>query len=644
MCGIFGIVSRNAPVPSAVLERATQSLAHRGPDDAGTIILQDCSRGAVEIGLGNRRLAILDLSPLGHQPMNDPATGNWIVYNGEVYNFREVRAKLERAGLPFSSVSDTEVILKAYAHWGEACLREFRGMFAFAIWDAQRHHLFMARDPMGIKPLYYFNSERYFMFSSEVRSLLGTGLVPRRIDPAGLVSYLTFGSLNNPFALVEGVVSLAPGHYLIWDGQVAQTQYWDLAGADTEFADPCFSAHSNAGDAAQQRAELESNVTTLLDESVRMQQVSDVPVGIFLSGGIDSSSLVCILRRNGVTPSTFSIVFREADYSEAEYSRAIAQQFRTEHHEIVVSQSDFLATIDPALGAMDLPTIDGINTYFVAQRARAAGVKVALSGLGGDEMFAGYSSFRTVPRMERMANAWRQIPAPLRRPLADLFVAFAPSSDQNRKLAALARNGVAVAHPYFLSRMLFTPEKRNQLFRETGTDLFQRAEQPSLDNLRRCESFDPINRVSYLEARCYMLNTLLRDSDFMSMAHGLEIRVPLIDHRLAGAVLALRGSWKLDARTPKPLLVKALGGQLPDRIVDRPKRGFTLPFEHWLRDALRSTVEDSLRNIDDGPLGSWIDGSAARNVWQDFLAGRTSWSRPWSLYVLQLWSERHLSN
>src|ERR1700693_526003 len=228
MCGIFGIIGRNARVPADVLERATQSLAHRGPDDSGAVILRDSARAAIEIGLGNRRLAILDLSPQGHQPMNDPATGNWIVYNGEVYNFREVRVKLQQAGLSFNSNSDTEVILKAYAQWGEKCLQEFRGMFAFAIWDAPQHRLFVARDPMGIKPLYFYHSDQYFIFSSEVRTLLGTGLVPRVIDGAGLLNYLTFGSLYDPNTLVAGVESLPPGCYLTWQGgQMKQQQYWD---------------------------------------------------------------------------------------------------------------------------------------------------------------------------------------------------------------------------------------------------------------------------------------------------------------------------------------------------------------------------------------------------------------------------------
>jgi asparagine synthase (glutamine-hydrolysing) len=645
MCGIFGIIGHNAHVSAELLERATQSLAHRGPDDGGTVILHDSASEAIEIGLGNRRLAILDLSPQGHQPMNDPATGNWIVYNGELYNFREVRAKLQQEGLHFSSYSDTEVILKAYGHWGDKCLQEFRGMFAFAIWDAPHQRLFVARDPMGIKPLYFWQSDRYFLFSSEVRTLLGTGLVPRRIDSAGLVNYLTFGSLYDPNTLIEGVNALPPGHCLTWEkGQVKQVHCWDLIGPNP--GEPELNDHDQSCDGAEaKRGQCESEIADLLDESVRMQLVSDVPVGVFLSGGIDSSSLVAILSRSGVRPSTFSIVFREADYSEAEYSRAIAQQFRTDHHEIAVSQSDVFAAIAPAINAMDLPTIDGINTYFVSERTRAAGVKVALSGLGGDEMFAGYSSFRTVPRMERFANAWDHIPKVVRNPSASVFSALAPPGDQNRKLAALGRNGAGISHPYFISRMLFTPDQRHKLLlppaEKSGSS---RSEKPLIESLSRARRLDPINRVSYLEARCYMLNTLLRDSDFMSMAHGLEVRVPLIDYQLARRILALPGSWKLDAATPKPLLVRALRGELPDKIVHRPKRGFTLPFEHWLRDALRPMVEESLGKIGDGPLGTLISQPEARGVWHDFLEGRTSWSRPWSLYVLQCWCERHLSN
>jgi asparagine synthase (glutamine-hydrolysing) len=442
--------------------------------------------------------------------------------------------------------------------------------------------------------------------------------------------------------LVEGINALPPGWWLTWEnGHVKQTQYWDLVDHDL------VERSERAGQAgAVRRGELETQVAEALDVSVRMQLVSDVPVGVFLSGGIDSSSLVGILNRSGVRPNTFSIVFQEADYSEAEYSRSIAQQFSTDHHEITVSQADFFAAIGPAIHAMDLPTIDGINTYFVSEQTRAAGVKVALSGLGGDEMFAGYSSFRTVPRMERFADAWGHIPGAIRNPLVNLFSSLARPSDQNRKLAALGRGGDKIVHPYFLSRMLFTPDQQSELLPVMKTDpsAFRRAQKPLTDNLSRAQSLDPVNRVSYLEARCYMLNTLLRDSDFMSMAHGLEVRVPLIDHQLVRRILALPGSWKLDAGMPKPLLVRALGGQLPEKIVHRAKRGFTLPFEHWLRDELRPVVEGSLGKIGDGPLASLISAPAARRVWIDFLEGRTSWSRPWSLYVLQSWCQQHLSS
>jgi asparagine synthase (glutamine-hydrolysing) len=271
-------------------------------------------------------------------------------------------------------------------------------------------------------------------------------------------------------------------------------------------------------------------------------------------------------------------------------------------------------------------------------------VKVALSGLGGDELFAGYSSFRTVPRMEKFANSWDRAPKMLQSVFRQMFVALAPASDQNRKLAALGRNGAKNSYPYFISRMLFTPEQQLRPGMKSGSANFERAQASMNETANHAASLDPINRVSYLEARCYMLNTLLRDSDSMSMAHGLEVRVPLIDYQLARRLLALPGYWKLDAATPKPLLVRALGGQLPDNIVHRPKRGFTLPLEYWLRDAMRPAVENALGRIEDGPLGQMINAGAARRVWADFLQGKTSWSRPWALYVLQNWCERHLQS
>jgi asparagine synthase (glutamine-hydrolysing) len=637
MCGIFGIVAQNARVPDGVLERGTQSLAHRGPDDSGTILLRDSVPAPVEIGLGSRRLAILDLSPLGHQPMHDAETGNWIVYNGEIYNFRDIRDELEKSGTSFVSHSDTEVVLKAYAHWGEACLTKFRGMFAFALWDARRHRLLIARDPMGVKPLYYAQAGSYFIFASEVRTLLGTGLMQPRIDPAGLINYLTFGSAYDPLTLVEGVRALPPGHTLTWEGgALRHASYWDLVD------DEASAGRSSEPASAEEKIAAE-RLQPILEEAVRLQLVSDVPVGVFLSGGIDSSALVSILSRSGVTASTFSIVFREADFSEAEHSRAIAAKFHTDHHEIKVSQTDVLAAIPDALAAMDLPTMDGINTFFVSREARRAGVKVALSGLGGDEVFAGYSSFRTVPRMERFAQFWKQVPRMVRGPFASAFAALSPTSDQNRKLASLAGDNGRLLHPYFLSRMLFTPRQRDLLFRNPDPSTDETATASQRDRLQRSLPLDAVNRVSYLESRCYMLNTLLRDADFMSMSQGLEVRVPLIDHQLAKAVLALPGQWKLNG-TPKKLLVGALAGSLPGEIVHRPKRGFTLPFEHWMRQELRAEIEPVLgkKRISAGPLGGLLDAHQVEQTWKDFLNGETSWSRSWSLYVLQRWCELHL--
>jgi asparagine synthase (glutamine-hydrolysing) len=634
MCGIFGIIAKDGRIPSGVLERGTASLAHRGPDDSGTIVLRDSAHGPVEIGLGSRRLAIVDLSPLGHQPMHDSETGNWIVYNGEIYNFREVRAELEAIGTIFTSHTDTEVVLRAFARWGEQCLDRFRGMFGFAIWSAREHRLFLARDPMGIKPLYYAQSGQYFIFASEARTLLETGLIPTNLDHAGLLNYLTFGSAYDPLTMIEGVRALPAGNSLSWvDGAVQETSYWDLVGKTPGPEESLVSSDAHLADIHLQSA---------LEEVVRMQMVSDVPVGVFLSGGIDSSALVSILSRSGITPSTFSIVFREADFSEAEHSRAIANMFHTDHHEINVSQQDALAAIPDAIGAMDLPTMDGVNTYFVSRETRKAGVKVALSGLGGDEVFAGYSTFRTVPRMERFAKTWSQVPRALASPLAAAFGAVAPNSDQGRKLTSLARGNGRVLHPYFLSRMLFTPTQRDSLLREVNDDNEQVACASQRESLELASGLDSVNRVSYLETRCYMLNTLLRDADFMSMAHGLEVRVPLIDHRLAKAVLGLPGKWKVNG-TPKKLLVGLLNGSLPENIVNRRKRGFTLPFEHWMKQELQPEIEGVLnaKAIDHGPLAGLLNGVEVERVWRGFLAGSISWSRPWSLYVLHRWCQSH---
>jgi asparagine synthase (glutamine-hydrolysing) len=656
MCGIVGIVTRNTEIPSGVLERATRSLAHRGPDDSGTVLLKevfltDAQQEPLQIGLGHRRLAILDLSPQGHQPMHDPATGNYIVFNGEIYNFRELRKELEAAGADFKSQSDTEVILAAYRVWGEGCLTRLRGMFALALWDAARKRMLLARDAMGIKPLYYHNSNQAFIFASEVRTLLETGFVPRKADPTGVLSYLTFGSVYEPWTMVEGIRAVPPGHVLtVENGSVSVREYWNPLQA-------------TAGQPESQRSELESpertsdrisgngnstatQLSEVLRDAVLSHLVSDVPIGVFLSGGIDSSALVAVLSHNGVRINTFSLVFQEKEFDEGHYSREVARRFGSEHHEIPVAERDLLAVLPEALYAMDQPTIDGINTYVVSAKARATGVKVALTGLGADEMFAGYSNFRHVPRMESFSKGARRLPRWAQRPFSASVALFAGKGDRSRKLAELtavqdAKLPPDFVHPYFLVRMLFGAAERGALF--SGPEV--NASQQLLDRMLQeavtdSLSLDPVNRVSYLESRFYMRNTLLRDSDFMSMAHGLELRVPFLDRALVEACFRIPGDRKLRGNSPKSLLLASLSVELPKEIVNRPKRGFTLPFERWLRGEMRLVVEDALRKSNWDQTG--INPDAVKAVWKRFLAGETSWSRPWSLFVLKRWCEQNL--
>lgn len=621
MCGIVGILARNTQIPPAVLEQATRSLAHRGPDDCGTVLLKETQAKPVEVGLGHRRLAILDLSPLGHQPMQDPVTGNWIVYNGEIYNFRELRQELEMAGAEFKSHSDTEVILAAYRVWGESCLTRLSGMFAFALWDAPRKRLLLVRDPLGIKPLYYHQSEQTFVFASEVRTLLQTGQVPRKADPTGIVSYLAFGSVYEPWTMVEGVKAVPPGHVLtVENGAVSSREYWNPL------------QHSGIAAADQ--------LPAILRDAVLSHLVSDVPVGVFLSGGIDSSALVAVLRHNGVRANTFSLVFQEEEFNEGQYSREIARHFGTEHHEIPVSQQDTLAVLPAALCAMDQPTIDGINTYLVSAKTRAAGVKVALTGLGADEMFAGYSNFRRVPQMEAFSKRFGRLPSLARRPVSASVALFAGKGDRSRKLAELATGHDSLVHPYFLVRTLFGATEREALVTAGFEDSKRALDSILRESIARSSSLDPVNRVSYLESHWYMRNTLLRDSDFMSMAHGLELRVPFLDRALVEACFRIPGARKLEGNLPKSLLLASLGVELPREVVNRPKRGFTLPFERWLRGEMRPVVEDALlrSNWDQTP----ISATAVREVWERFLAGETSWSRPWSLFVLKRWYEQNL--
>jgi asparagine synthase (glutamine-hydrolysing) len=629
MCGIVGQAVCQGATDFAAMQCALNAIAHRGPDDAG-LERVTANSPDVDLVLGNRRLAILDLSAAGHQPMHDVATGNCIVFNGEIFNFKEIRRDLENLGIHFSSHTDTEVVLKAYAIHGEQCLNLFRGMFAFALWDAEREQLFLCRDRLGIKPLYYFHSGQQLLFSSEVRSLLATGLIPARLHVPALVDYLAFGSAYDPETLVEGVQALAPGSYLVWEkGKLHQVCYWETTDAASDLP-------SNVS-----MFDILPRLHDLLCEAVTLRLISDVPVGVFLSGGIDSSALVSLIAEAGQQVSTFSIVFREQTWSEAQYSLEVARRFSTDHHEVMLSGEDLLQALPEALSALDQPSIDGVNTYVISREVRRRGMKVALSGIGSDEIFAGYEGFRRIPSLERVLHRMHVIPGFVRHLASQAFARLAPRTDGNTKLAMLIAGNGTVDLGYFVSRMLFLPMDIDKLVRRKA----------AVDYLTRLESaaalpgdLDPINRVTHLELQNYMRNTLLRDADCMSMAHGLEVRVPFLDHKLVEFVTALPGHIKLSRDTPKPLLVKSLRSPLPDSIVHRTKRGFTFPFEVWMRGPMQAELANEFLNFETGPLADYMDTSAVQQVWERFLKGDTSWSRPWALFVLSRWVKRNLGN
>lgn len=625
MCGIFGYVSARADLDEAkILDGAIAALWHRGPDDRGTF---RATSGAERVGFAHTRLAIIDLSPGGHQPTSTDDGRHTLVYNGEIYNYRELREELEGLGDTFRSSSDTEVVLKAYARWGAGALGRLRGMFAIAVWDAAEGALFLARDRLGIKPLYFTRGPRGFAFASEIRALLATGFADKRLSRRALGSYLALGAVSEPSVIIEGIDSLAPGHCAVLRrGELTARAYWSIPledGRDAAFADEVRS------------------IRPILEDAVRLRLVADVPVGVFLSGGIDSSAVVSLATRASSTPvHTFTVTFDEEQYSEAAYAAEVARRYGCDHHQVHLPASRAASDFDAALRALDQPSVDGVNTYFVSKAARAAGLAVALTGLGGDEVFAGYPHFRNFGRLRAAARAVRELPAPLRRTVgAPERVRSVPV--QARKLSALLAAGGSVGATYAALRAMFTPEERRDLLSdgvaEPGDELVVVPE----DLVARVEAgeLSAVNAYSALELSNYLPNTLLRDTDAMSMAHALEVRVPLIDHVLLERVMRIPGSLKLGANDNKPLLTAAVG-DLPMSAVNRRKMGFTLPYEAWFRGPLRPWMEDLLLGETVRRLG-FLKPSAVERLWRAFLKGDryTSYARIWCVAALAGWCE-----
>src|SRR5215213_1085343 len=607
MCSISGLLNLGPVSQDAVL-RMNHAQKHRGPDDQG---VANCTPRVI---LGNTRLAIIDTSNAGHQPMNDPQTGNWITYNGETYNFKDLRHELDHE--PWSSNTDTEVVLRAYSHWGIDAFRKLRGMFALALWDNQKQTLLLARDPLGIKPLYYYSTRDQFIFASELRALLASGLVPGKLSAAGVDSYLANGSVEAPLTIIDGIKQLLPGHCL-------QVKAENLELHDVEFAIPQPSPFDGNRDDAVARLRSE------LEESVRLHLVSDVPLGVFLSGGMDSSALVALMSRiTDQRPKTFSVVFDEAAYTEAPFSRAVAERFNTDHSEIRLSDDRLLKILPTAIAAIDQPTMDGINTFVVSSAVKSHGITVALSGLGGDELFAGYPSFRRALRIGAMFAASKHV----LRAASEVGKFALNGSVQRQKFREFMNSDGRPEDVYRISRQLFS---NDAVFGMTGRQVSNQSRNG------HHEDRDVINANSRLEMRGYMTNTLLRDTDAMSLAHSLEVRVPFVDMKVVNFVLSLPGEWKVRGNAgPKPLLADAMSDLLPREFMGRPKMGFTLPFEKWMQGNLRGEISAVMEDQKRLSLVG-LNPEIAGKVWMGFLQSpkAVGWSRPWAIYVLVKWCE-----
>ncbi len=628
MCGIAGVHGLEAfqglaDAKTRVRNMVSQ-IAHRGPDAEGVWSDQE------HVVLGHRRLSILDTGEGANQPYR--MGEDVLVFNGEVYNYLELRRELEAAGAHrFSTQGDTEVVLASLRHWGlEGALERFNGMFALAWWSAGERRLVLVRDRLGIKPLYWHQTpEGTLFFASEVRALLASGKVRRALNRDAVADQWMYGTVHAPATIVSGVHLLEPGSLIVaQDEDLRMSQWWDPA--DEALGEPALDDRARR-----------IRIRKLLSDSVALRMRSDVAYGAFLSGGIDSSAVVGLMSEVATQPvSTFSVTFAEAALDESPWSRAVAKRFGTDHHELRLTPEDFLAQVPRGLDAMDHPSADGLNTYVVSGATRRAGVKVALSGLGGDELFAGYPVFERSARLAKLnwLGSW---PKGGRRLLGKMLVAARPGMTSRKQAEIFGGHYFDVAHTYPLSRQMFL---RADLQRMLASDVpltnpVFRWLVAELAPGKKAFGLPFLSQVSLAEMRTYMGHTLLRDADQFSMAHALEVRVPFLDHRLVAAALASPDAQKFPT-SPKRLLVEALDGLLPDDVVNRPKMGFVLPWESWLRGELKEVCDAGLQSLKDR---SWVQSDAITDMERSFHAGEStwSWSRVWSLAVLGGYLDRH---
>ena len=620
MCGICGIVAEDESlVTEEALGRMCAVLQHRGPDDQGVYV-----RGRA--GLGHRRLSIIDVEG-GHQPMCNEDESVWIVFNGEIYNFQELRPDLEAKGHRFQTRSDTEVILHLYEEEGTDCLQQLRGMFAFAIWDESKQQLFLARDRLGQKPLYYYQSADRFLFASEPKAILEDRSVPREVDLQALDQYLAYQCVPYPLTMFKGLAKLPPAHYLtLRDGRMDVRRYWEL--------------HFEP-DASLTEEACAGRLRELLEEATRLRLISDVPLGAFLSGGIDSSITVGLMSKlSNERVRTFSIGFEEKKYDELEYARLIAERYQTDHHEFVVRPNAI--EIMPALiWHYGEPFADSsaIPTYYVSQ-VTGEHVKVVLTGDAGDECFAGYPRYKAC----KLARYVDRLPRPLRALItAKLWQKLPASVEQKTLRRRFKRLSAGLARPerqrYYEWIAIFGDEARDSLYTDDLlASLADSAPFELLDSeYERCGDEDFVSATTFVDLMTYLPNDLLVKVDIASMAHSLEARSPFLDHKLIEFAATVPIDLKLRGFRDKFILKRAFADLLPEQIVARKKMGFGVPISRWFREELRDYLREALLDSQSLDRGYFRPGTV-RDLVETHIAGRQDHGyQLWALLNFELW-------
>jgi len=642
MCGIAGIIGRVDDKNRAALERMNNAMIHRGPDAGGIWHSPPDARGWGAL-LAHRRLSILDLSSAAAQPMTDPVTGHVIVFNGEIYNFADLRNRLAADGQEFNSTGDTAVMLRALGLHGPEAVKWLRGMFAFACWNPGDRRLLVARDPLGIKPLYVARSADpdagwSVAFASELRALLASGLLGTpRLDPQGVASSVWNGFVVGPGTAVKGIDLMLPGRLIEFDGAgktVRDEDYWSIPG--------------HAPDVAMD----EEHLAAVLEEGLRLHLASDVPLAVFLSGGVDSSAMANLAQRAAQSPvHTFTLAFEEQELNEGPIARRIAAAIGTEHHEVVLTEQYFVENLERALDSLDQPTFDGLNAYYMSQAIRAAGFTVALSGTGGDELFGGYTSYRDLPVLHRWSRRASWVPLNLRLAAATLASRLLSGSGKTvapqtrwAKLPEMVRHGDDLLALYQLAYALFLPNFQRDLLAADFADPLVDGLPPAMRQRLTAEtrSRTPLSAISVMEQRLFLGERLLRDNDVASMASSLEQRVPLVDQVLFESVDRLPDDMRYQPLGRKAMLRRIGLRGLDPALFDRPKSGFVLPMDRWIRRGLQDAMDRTLRDPQAiAPVG--LDPVAVERLWRAFLEGGPGmyWSRVWSIYVFVRWCHRN---